>query len=201
MRRGMARPQTSRRSAPHPPSFTATVGLKRRARYTVSTALADSGLTRADLLSHLVMNVGSGVNNYRMLSGFKLNRFEIWAPGTSAFVPTTASIEWTSTYGPSRIESDTSMTIDAAHVLSQPPPQSLASFWSIGGSNETDVICLITAPVNSVIDINYEIIFQNGETPQNVVSTGNGVEGTVYMTPLFGLTTTNTVVVSYTTLV
>jgi len=202
MRRGKARPKTSRQSNnSHPPSFIATIGFKRKARFSVASALANASLTRAMLLNHLVMNIASGTSNYRLLSGFKLNRIEIWSPGSSAFAPSTCSVEWTSTYGPTTIVSDTSMTTTPAHLLAQPPLMSLSSFWSITGSNESDSIALITAPASSIIDITYECRLQNGETPQNDVSTNNGTTGAIYMTPLFGLTTTSTVPVSYPSLV
>jgi hypothetical protein len=116
-------------SLAHPPQFTSTLRVSRRARYgTAANALTNKNLTRAMLLNHLVMNISSSTSNYRLLSGIKLNRLEIWSPGDSSFGVTTCSVEWTSTYGPSKIVSDSSMTVNAAHVVAVPPPQSLHHF-------------------------------------------------------------------------
>jgi hypothetical protein len=207
MQRRASRNRASRRPAKtdqqaivHPPSFPATKQISSRARY-VSTGNTLS-LTRAMLLNHLVMNAASTTTNYRLLSAIKLNLMEIWGSTATLGQTVTASIEWTSTSGPTSVQSDTSVgTAQPCHVRSRPPPLSLASFWSTTGSNESETIAILTVPVNGVIDIQYVAVLQNGETPVATTSTNNGVAGTVYMTPLAGLTTTTFAVVSYATLV
>jgi hypothetical protein len=183
----------------HPPQFSATIQVSRRVRYTASSAGSSLSLTRADLLNHLVVNTSANANA-RIISGFKLNRFEVWGPGSSAFALGTVSVEWTSTYGPSKVVSDTSMTIDPGHIVATPPPQSLASFWSLTGSSESDVIAILNFPANSVVDMNYEVIFQNLETPVSVATVAAGTVGNLYMLPLFGIVSNALVPTSYNTI-
>jgi hypothetical protein len=192
-----ARPRAS--LVAHPPQFRSTIQVSRRVRYTASSAGSSLSLTRADLLNHLVVNTSANANA-RVVSGFKLNRFEIWGAGSSSFGLGTSSVEWTSTYGPSKVVSDTSMTIEPSHVVTTPPPQSLASFWSLTGSSESDVIAILNFPANSVLDMNYEVIFQNLETPVSVSTVAAGTVGNLYMLPLFGIVSNALVPVSYNTI-
>lgn len=179
---------------PHPPQFESTVRISRRARFLASAAMNVS-ITRAMLLNHLIMNTAATAN-YRLLSGFKLKSITIW---TIAAVgsPSSCSVEWTSSYGPSKIISDSGMGVEPAFVQTSPPTQSLASFWSLTGSNESDVLALVVAPINSVLDITYEMIFQNGETPVLVTTSNGGTLGQVYMTPFDGVVTGVAKPVSY----
>jgi hypothetical protein len=180
----------------HPPPFNSTISVSRRVRYVASTAFTSGSLTRADLLNHLICCT-LATANARLLSGFKLNRIEIWSPGSSTFTTATSSVEWLSSYGPSKVVSDSSMTIEPAHIVSTPPPQSLASFWSLTGSNETETLCTLSYGANSIIDLSYEIIFQNGETPVVVTTAASNATGTVYMLPLFGIVSNSALPVSY----
>jgi len=139
------------------------------------------------LLNHLLMGTSAN-HGGRILSGFKLNGFKVWSLGAAGVaVPATVSVEWTSNLGPSTIVSDSSMSIAPAFVNTKPPKDSLASFWSLTGSNETEVLAILTYTTGSIVDMSYEAILQNGETPVVVVTTLAGVVGQVYMTPLSGI--------------
>jgi hypothetical protein len=174
-------------SVQHPPQFSSTVQVSRTARFTaVGGGYPTLSITRADLLNHLLVCTLTTAHA-RILSGFKVNRIKMWTIGSAGVVvPTTCSVEWTSTYGPSRIISDTSMSVAPAHINSKPPPQSLASFWSLTGSNEGDVVMIISVPQGTVIDLDYTIILQNGETAVNVVTTTSDTLGALYMCCLDG---------------
>jgi hypothetical protein len=174
----------------HPPQFTATVRFARKARF-LTTAPAFLSLTRAMLLNHLVV-AKTTTTATRILSGFRLKSIQIWNFPTSTssslqFTPSVVSVEWTSTYGPSKIIQDTSMAIQAAYVQTSPPRNSLASFWSLSGSNESDVLAILTLPTSSVIDITYECILQNGEIVTALSPTQVMTAGTVYMSYLDGI--------------
>jgi len=174
----------------HPPQFTATVRFERKARF-VANAGTTLSLTRAMLLSHLVAAKTTSTAT-RLLSGIRLKSLTLWSfPNSTAtslqMVPVTVSVEWTSTYGPSKIISDTSMSISPASVQSNPPRNSLASFWSLTGSNESDVLCILEIPQYTVIDMTYECILQNGETPTALSPTTAMTAGSVYMSYLDGI--------------
>lgn len=177
---------------PHPPQFNSTIMINRKARFQYgNTASGTLSLTRAMLLNHLVV-ANSATSVVRILSGFRLKSITLWAVqnSTSAsfqFLPETVSVEWTSNYGPSVIVSDTSMSVQPAYVQTSPPSNSLASFWSLTGSNESEVIALISGVYGMIIDITYDCILQNGETPVAITQTTASVNATVYMSYLDGL--------------
>ncbi len=183
-------------SPPTPPQFSASKRITGRARYLAASANAGLSITRAFLLNHLVLNSASGTTNYRILSGFRLRSIEMWQ--SSATSTTALSVEWTSSYGPSTVISDTPVgTAFAAHVSSSPPRDSQAAFWSLTGSNESEVVMILSFDQQAVIDITFEAIVQNGEAPVAVTTTASGTAGAVYMTYLSGVTTTTLPPVSY----
>jgi len=182
------RRQNQRREV-HPPQFQSTVMVTRRARFTATGGgYASLGVSRDSLLNHLVSCILT-TSNARVLSGFRIRSVEMWSIGSGGVVlPTTVSVEWTSSYGPSRIVSDTSMSIAPAHVVTAPPPDSLASFWSLSGSNENDVVMILSIPEGTVLDITYDAIFQNGESPVIVTTTTSNTAGALYMMCFDGAT-------------
>jgi hypothetical protein len=181
----------------HPPQFVATKMITSRSRFRAAAANGALSVTRAILLNTLVMNSASGTTNYRLFSGIRLRSIEMWFSSASSTTP--ISVEWTSTYGPSRIVSDSPVgTAQPAHVKSTPPPQSLASFWSLTGQNESEVVMILSYDTPAFIDITYDAILQNGEAAVSVTTTANGAVGRVYHTYLSGVTTTDLVPVSYT---
>jgi hypothetical protein len=186
------------------PQFNSTIQVSRKARYSSGAGgqLVNFGLTRAMLLNHLVVNTSANSNG-RVVSGYKLNRItaRCQPPGGLATSIITTSVEWTSTYGPSKISSGSSMGIHNAQLSAKPPRQSLASFWSLTGSGETDVIAILNFPTGTVVDIDYSIILQDGEAPVNVVTTAAGVVGTLYMLYLDGSASGQFAPVSYKTII
>jgi hypothetical protein len=132
------------------------------------------GVTRKELLNLLLVDFSAlGPNAYRIFSGVKLNRIEVRVPSAASDVTSTdISVEWTSTYGPSSEVSDSGTPLHPPLLVTSPPPQSLASFWSLTGSNETDVLMILTAPVSAIIDVWVDVILQDGQTPV-LVTTGN----------------------------
>ncbi len=189
--RGSRRRTMLNEIVPHPSQFNSTIRFIRRARFVVGTSTSTLNLTRAMLLNHLVA-AKTTTTATRLLSGIRLGHIRIWyfPTGNAAseqYVPGTVSVEWTSTYGPSVIISDTTMSIEPASVTTSPPKNSLASFWSLTGNNESDVICIISVLARAVIDITYECVFQNGETPVGLSPTTVMTAGAVYMSYLDGI--------------
>jgi hypothetical protein len=172
-----------------PSQFSATVRFKHKFRFLCTTASFTSPVTisRANLLSLLVMNGASNTTNYRIITGLKLNRIEIFGPSNLGSIATasTVSVEWLSNLGPSTVVSDSSSSnAFPSHITTSPPPQSLASFWSLSGINETENLFTITAQTLSIIDVWCDIVLMNGESAHSVPSTNSGVAGTLYLLAL-----------------
>lgn len=131
----------------------------------------------------LFLNQNAGTSNYRIFSGVKLNHVQMWAvagTGANDYGTTTCSVFWSSNYGPTNEVSDSGNAFRTATVTTSPPKQSLASFWSLAGSNETEVLCTITCPIGTIIDINVDLVLEDGETPVSITSTQTGVLGQLY---------------------
>jgi len=180
--------QTNHEQKEHPPQVNATIQITRIQRY---ESLANNGtlsITRANVLNHLLMCTLTTTYR-RLLSGYLIKSIQIWSPSSGVDTTSTVSVEWLSNYGPSKIVSDVSMSVKPAHVHTFPPKNSLSSFWSLTGSNESEKLCVLTIPEQSIVDIEYSAIFENGETPTLVTAADSGVTGTLYMTFFDGVST------------
>jgi hypothetical protein len=170
------------RNGSFPKTFQSNVRFKHKFRFIVLSATV-STITRADMLDLLFVNKVAN-NNARLFSGIKLNRVEVYAVGGSAaalpITSTTVSLEWLSNYGPSNEYSDTGNQFEPGHLVCTPPPMSLASFWSLTGSNETETLFTLTAPVACIVDIDTDIVLNDGETPVNIVTVAAGTIGLTY---------------------
>jgi len=167
----------------------------------LATSAVNVPISRGTLLSHLIVNTANGTANYRILSAFRLKSIEIWGSTGTLGTTTTASVEWLSENGPSTVISDTSVgTAQPLYVRTSPPANSLASFWSVQGNDESTVVMTIIAPANSVIDITYEVVLRDGEASVLVTTAATGAIGQVYMTYLDGVSSGLLQPVSYTSL-
>jgi len=177
------------RILPHfPESFNATISGTHVFRFNSDTTVSQS-LSRGNLLN-LVRCAVSSTAAARIFSGVRLNWIKIYSFSSETETRVqTCSVEWTSTNGPSRVISDTGNAMHPAYVHTSPPRDSLASFWSLTGNNESDVLCLIEKPVAAITDISVSFILQNGETPSSAssfsgLSTGSiGIDGPANLGP------------------
>jgi hypothetical protein len=170
-----------------------------RARFLA--AGSTTSITRGNLLNHFFINAASVTSNWRLFEAIRLKSIEIWASTATLGATTTASVEWFSENGPTVIHSDTSVgTAVSLYVRAQPPPRSLAGYWSLSGSGESTALFTIVAPANAVVDITYEAVLLDGEAATLVTTTNNGSQGQLYMAYLAGPTTTTFVPVSYASL-
>lgn len=139
-------------------------------------------ITRGNLLNTLLCGTSvAPAQAARLISGVKLNQIEVRTLTASSDVTSaTISIEWTSTLGPSSEVSDTGTPLHPPFLHTSPPRSSLASFWSLTGSQESDVLMLLTVTQNSVIDVWFSYVLQDGQTPVIVSFAGTSVVGQVY---------------------
>jgi hypothetical protein len=189
--------------ANHVPQFQSTAHVRHHFRFFATTSLNGS-LTRAELLNLLVVADSTVTEGWRIFSGVKLNRVEIRAVSQTSgagsdTVLLTTSVEWTSTYGPSSEVSDSGTPLHPPLIITSPPSQSLASFWSLTGVNESDVLALYVVPQGAIIDIWIDAIVQDGQTPVAVPGFATMTAGQVYALALDGRASNKLQPVSYTT--
>jgi hypothetical protein len=142
------------------------------------------------MLLDSIFTATSSVGGVRMIGAIKLKRVSIWSPITATFAAQTVSLEFPGSYGPSKILSDTSVGLMPAHVTSRPPQNASNSWWSINGSNESEVLFAIVVPQESIIDVEVSMKLIDREAATAVSAALTGVVlGTVYYGPLNGVTT------------
>jgi hypothetical protein len=186
-------PKRGRRQSTRIPPLIATSTVNHVFRYTNTTSgtSTTTSVSRGQLLNTLIMNVSNSTTNYRISNAIKINSITIWNPsyqtGTGNLFSSTCSVEWLSTYGPTKIVMDTSMTPDfPAMIHSRPPPASLCGVWSVRGSNESDVMFYITTAQGAIVDLNVTYTIQDDTSISGVGTTNSGSVGTVYVTYLDG---------------
>jgi len=196
--------------ASHVPMFKSTIRFKHMFRYqcTVTGTNTSISITRADLLNLIAVGLNNtlvGQQVSRIFSGAKLNKLEMRNPGAAPVAGsdtelTTGAVEWTSTYGPSSEVSDSGTPLHPLFITTTPPRQSLASFWSLTGFNESDVLMILSVPAMAIIDLWVEFVMQDGQTPVLLTPTASSVDGTVYAIYLDGVVSGVLKPVSYTTI-
>jgi hypothetical protein len=184
--------------------FNSTVRWKHQYRFMASGALTGFAITRGFLLNLISVGqlAGIGPNSLsRVSSGVKLNRIEMRSPtgGTDVAV-TTMALEWLSSLGPTSEVSDTGTALHPPFISTSPPRQSLAGFWSLTGSVESEQLFLLTVPTGCVIDVWLDHIMQDGESPVTQVPTASPINGAVYCLALDGITSNVLKPVSYLTI-
>jgi hypothetical protein len=101
-------------------------------------------VTRGCLLNALVfMESTSGANAYRIIQSIRVSRVDAWlflAPGASTAGVLDLEIEWFSSLANDVRVSSMGNSTRPAFITSHPPRSTLASFWSVTGSLETDVL-------------------------------------------------------------
>jgi hypothetical protein len=134
---------------------------------------------------------------YRLFNAVRIRKIEIWnlsAFGTSSSNVNaigTIAVQWISQYSPEVIISDTGTVFRPAHIMTKPPKDSLSSYWSLEGSNESESIFRVSLPQNTIFDIFVDVVFQNNalvdQTPSTVTPTTTVLTpGTIYVPALDG---------------
>jgi hypothetical protein len=150
-------------------------------RYTLTGGGGSFAITRADLLSRLVMATGATVA-YRLFSAVKIKEVELFGDPNAG--QSSVEIQWQSEYGPTKVVTDVSTsTAYPARLSSKPPMNSLASFWSTTGSNESTVLFrLNTTATGMIIDLTFTAVLGNahlGETVATAITISGGTAGNV----------------------
>ncbi len=178
--KGGARKPPGRFERLAPQQFRANPEVTRRYRF-VST----SGTARPIQVRYLTGAAGvvadTATTGQPIFQSVRIQQIEIWAPPASQGSAITCSVLWEqSTQSQPREVSDTSNSVSQpAHVLTSPPPGSLAGFWS--PRSATTTLCTLVAPAGSIIDVWLSLVMGDGvqtSTPQTLV--GATVGGVYY---------------------
>lgn len=169
-----------------PPAFVPTLRLSHKFRFQ-NAAGSTVSITRKNLLN-LIQVATSATTTIRVIEGIRLRSLELWVnPVALGSTPSTAQIEWAGENSPSTVVSDTSMGVLPVHIRTTPPPSSSNRWWSMSGSQETDVLFTIAVPANSVLDVIVEIRTVEQEAPVAGDIPVGAVLGTTYGNYLDGI--------------
>lgn len=172
-----------------PPPYVPTPCLTHKFRFQVGTpGVEGQQISRGDLLN-LWSVATSSTSTARVIEAIRIIDCEIWGPSTSSsagFTSAEVSVEWLGNNAPSTIHDDVSMNVKPAHVYSQPPRFSSNQWWSISGSNESEVVMQITAPEYGIVDMRFEVrLMENEAATAGPIPTGATI-GTFYTNYLDG---------------
>jgi len=114
----------------------------------------------------------------------KIRKIEIFSSSTATTFTGLANpfnsiqLEWLSANAPSKVQESVGNFEHPSHISSKPPQGTLAGFWSISGSNESEVLFRLSGsnttavagtntglPPGTTIDLHLEVINQEDTTP------------------------------------
>jgi len=143
---------------------------------------------------------------YQLASHVRVKKIEMWAPMASDLVPVTISCDWSGStsagvYGKSNRVSDTSIgSSDGAHIVTRPPAGSQIAQW-ISTAGGTLTLCDLSYPINTIIDVTYELVVKDDGAATAVTGAVAGATvGANYIRSLDSGSATNLVPLSYSTI-
>jgi len=177
----------------HPPEIPdLNVRHSTRLRWIVNSAVASASITFQNLLDTLVVGT-SATTVADAFFAVKIRKVEMWADsvvGTSTTVTCVFAGTGTGFVGDQKVNTDSSMGIQPAHVMSRPSPKSLASNYQVSSTQQA---LSLTAPVGAVIDLELsfiQIFGGGGVAAQNASVATNA--GALYQRGLDGLAAAGT---------
>lgn len=165
-------------SSKFPPQFTPSFLIMRK-KLRFQAASASTTTITPENLGDLWCVAATATSAYQLASNVRLRKIEMWGPMTDTLVPVSVRIDWTGSAGPgsfgkSNRVSDTSMgSMEPAHVVSRPPPDTQIGQW-LNAQDATTNLCLITYPANAIIDVTYDLVVRDNGTAYAV---GGAVAG------------------------
>jgi len=164
----------------NPPQFSSNLRLKHRFRFQASGAF-NAAITNSDIIAacgSICTIANAQVTSFAL--SVKIRKIEVWSAPASQGSGSTISIDWFGLGNSPNVEhSDTSLSVATnAHLVTRPPPASLASFWQ--KATATGVFTLV-CPANSVVDIVLDILLADGELTQNVAVASGTLASTYFL--------------------
>lgn len=125
------------------------------------------------MLLNLYSMATTTTNQNRIITAIKLKRVRVWGqPAAVGAAPASVQIEWVSNQAPSTLHSDMAIGVRPAFIETKPPADSSAKWWSISGSNETEVLFKLSSVGGGIqVDIQTAVQFADDE---GAVSAENG---------------------------
>lgn len=131
----------------------------RKFRYNV-TASGSAAVTRALLLNRMVFQETGSTQNNRVIKAIRLDRVTVYGTGTAASNGMRAiSLAWAAVQGEITAVGNAAFP---PKIRSEPPLHSAASFWSITGTDESELLFTIFNLTGDVVDIDVSYVLADG---------------------------------------
>jgi len=188
---------------PHPPQIRPAIRWANRLRFSVTTAASQKVITM-DNLFNTVLIATSATTGVNFFNSIRVKAVEVWGPSPAAGTATTVSVAFITDQtsfavqgGDSVVFSDTSVSVEPAHVRAVPGKSLVSMFLSPYQSSSANALqlFLLTAPVGSVIDVEIEGLNSLGSNPAPLAVTQALVAattGAIYYRGLDGLAVAGT---------
>ncbi len=160
-------------------------------RFVTNAALAQKNITYQNLLDTWLM-MTSATTAYDLYQAVRIRAVELWACSLANQV-TTVELTWvgnaSGAYATEKTATDTSVSLEPAHVRTTPGPLSPQGLWQ---QSANEVAFQLTCPANTVIDV--EATFRSRFTAQTAAQNAavGGVTGTLVNRGLDGIAAATT---------
>jgi len=172
------------------PKLISSLRVTKKLRYVATIALtAPTPITRGFILNTFILNKASSTSSWRMCTAVRLIGIRaylnasatLWNGSLALTSIPQVSVTWASENSPSESTSESNGGTQQMTCYFKPPRESLASFWSTSGQNESDVVCYMQTTVGVTFDVTYEMIMTTlTQVPSSVATAASGVAGTQY---------------------
>jgi len=156
------------RSINFPPPFQSTVDKVQKFRFLsiCSTGVRAVTISRLGLINLLGVGVGPA-NSFSILDAIRIVSIRVYGVPDNAnpYAASSVTLRWTSDLGKTDVEIATGNAIAPALLVSSPPKDSLAGFWTRRGAPTTvagAILFELVVPDRAVVDLTVEMEFQNG---------------------------------------
>jgi hypothetical protein len=132
-------------------------------RFVASGTTGNLVVSRQDILALLQVSYAS-TTGYRLINSAVINWLDIYLPPPATTTPAYQifSMTWLGAYAKAKVLQLTSLgTAAISHLRTRPPKNSVASFWSISGTDESEPLFSMDVTANVVIDVNLSYTLQN----------------------------------------
>jgi len=165
---------------PKPPQLASSIVMTRTVRWLSTASQQPLAVTYTNVGDWWVQANTAGTNFYQMANAVRIKRIRAWCqPASSLFTPITLTIQFavsnnsTGVSGVTKRFTDTSMSTEPAFLDVRPPAGSSAALWqsSTGTNNCFSIYC----PINTLVDITYDMVLRDDGSAVAAASSGLGV--------------------------
>jgi hypothetical protein len=148
-------------------------------RYVSGNQLFQTKFTRGSLLNLIGLSYTSS-QLYRVIGAIRLRRIHVWTSAATTGTANDTYFQWNGAYSKPTTSTSTTMGVSGiSYQTHVPPKKSLASDWSVAGSNETEVLFSMTYNSGDVIQLDVTYMLQNAVTntytETSITSTGTAL--------------------------